>query len=87
MQITNSKQRKILERIFAEPIPNDILWTDIESLLRHIGCKIEYRGGSKIKIIKDTKKLFDHRPHPSNQTPSRTVKVIKNFLTRIGVTP
>ena len=85
--ITNSKQLETLEKVFKLPTPNNILWTDIISLLKHVGCTIEYRGGSEVKATKGTKKMFEHRPHPSNQTPCRTVKTIRTFLTRIGVTP
>jgi len=87
MQTTNSKQQKTLERIFTTPVPNNILWSEIESLLRNLGCVIQYKGGSKVKIAKDTEKALIHRPHPGNQTPPETVIDIRTMLTNIGVTP
>lgn len=87
MESLNGRQQKTLERIFARPTPNDILWADIESLLRHVGCTIEYRGGSKVRITKGALKRIEHRPHPGNQTPARTTERIKDFLMLIGVTP
>jgi len=87
MQTTNSKQRKTLEKIFTNPAPNNILWEEIESLIRHLGCVIEYRGGSKVKFTKNAVPLFVHRPHPSNQTPPQTISNIREFLIEIGVTP
>ena len=86
-QITNSKQRKTLKKIFTLPTPNDILWTDIESLLKHIGCVIEYNKGSRMTFKKDKEMIFIHRPHPQKQTPPETIKEIKNFLEDTGVTP
>jgi len=86
-QPTGARQRRTLQKIFSRPAPNDIPWADIESLLRHLGCTIEYRGGSKILILMGKEGHFEHRPHPSKQTPSRTTERIRDFLTRIGVTP
>jgi len=34
----NSKQRKTLKNIFSRPTPKNLLWNDIESLFRAIGC-------------------------------------------------
>jgi len=87
MQPTGSKQRKTLERVFAQPTPNDVLWSDIESLLTHLGCTIKYLGGSRVRFAKGSERHFAHRPHPSNQTPSLTIKGIRNFLARIGAEP
>jgi predicted RNA binding protein YcfA (HicA-like mRNA interferase family) len=86
MQITSSKQRKTLEKIFTEPTPNDIPWTTIESLLEHVGCETKYGRGSKASFKKDSKIVFIHRPHPQRQTPIGTVKEIKIFLEKLGVT-
>lgn len=87
MKVTNSKQRRTLEKIFEKPTPNNILWKDIESLLNHIGCMLKYPGGSIAKISKGEARILDHRPHPGNQTPSRTTGRIRIFLADIGVMP
>jgi hypothetical protein len=36
---------------------------------------------------KGNEAYFEHMPHPSRQTPSETVKNVRNFLQRIGATP
>jgi len=82
LEISNAKQRRTLERIFKQPTPNDILWSNIESLL-----KLEYREGSRVKITKGNITHRCHRPHPSNQTKPHTVEGIRNFLDEIGVKP
>jgi hypothetical protein len=87
MEITNSRQRKTLEKIFAVPVPSSILWTDVESLLKHVGCEIRYGSGSRIGFKKDEKILSVHRPHPQRQTSSGITKEIKIFLKNIGVAP
>jgi hypothetical protein len=83
----NSKQRKTLEAIFLEPVPKNLLWDDIESLLMAIGCKMKNRGGSRVGFAKDSFVLYVHRPHPQKETATFTIRDVKEFLERIGVTP
>jgi hypothetical protein len=87
MELTNNRQRKILQRIFKRPTPNDIPWSDIVTLFEHLGFTVEYGTGSKTKVMADAKAFFCHRPHPSNQTDPCIVRNIRNFLAEIGVTP
>lgn len=44
----NSKQRRILEAIFAKPTKSNILWSDIEKLMLGLGTEI--REGKDITI-------------------------------------
>ena len=76
-----------MEAIFTNPTPNDIRLHDIESLLEHEGCKLEYRGGSKMKIKYGGLSRTVHMPHPGSQTPTHTVRTIRDFLNMIGVKP
>ena len=85
--LKNSKHKKTLKKIFEKPTPNDILWSDVESLLKHVGCTLKYQGGSSVKITKDSESMFAHRPHPTNQSPPRLTKRFKIFLEQIGVIP
>jgi hypothetical protein len=87
MAISNSQQKKTLERIFAMPTPNDILWTEIESFLNHTRCIVENRKGSRVLIQKDSNMIIIHRPHPGNQTPPDRIRSIKKFLAMKGITP
>lgn len=36
----NNKQRQILELIFTNPVPSNILWKDIESLFIALGARV-----------------------------------------------
>lgn len=88
MEPTNSKQRATYHRLFAQPIPNDILWDDILSLLRHLGYTIEPRGGSLFRFRKGTARgIIMHRPHPSSQTSIAAIKELRAFLERNGDAP
>jgi hypothetical protein len=83
----NSKQRATLEAIFSEPVPKNLPWDDIESLLKAIGCKIKNRGGSRAGFSKDNEMLYAHRPHPQKEAKTFTISKVKSFLERLGVTP
>jgi len=87
MTITNSTQRATLTRIFKKPTPNDIPWNDIKSLLLYVGCNVKYGKGSRVSFQKENELLAVHSPHPQRQTPSETVKVVKDFLESIGEKP
>jgi hypothetical protein len=83
----NGKQRETLTAIFSEPVPKNLLWDDMESLLKAIGCKVKHRGGSKIGFGKDNEMLYAHRPHPQKEAKVFAVKKVRAFLERLGVTP
>ena len=83
----NSGQRKTLEAIFSNPIPKNILWDDMESLLKSVGCTVKNRGGSKVAFGKGTEMLYVHRPHPQKEATAFVVSKIRVFLERLGVTP
>jgi hypothetical protein len=83
----NSKQRGTLEAIFSEPPPRNLLWDDIESLLRAIGCKVKNRGGSRVAFAMDDEMLYIHRPHPQKEAKVFAVKSVRAFLESLGVGP
>lgn len=66
----NSKQRKILEAIFANPINASISWSDIESVFRAYGGTIKEGRGSRSWFIWETRlPFFTDRTH--NQQPTK----------------
>ncbi|BAY62075.1 HicA protein [Calothrix brevissima NIES-22] len=46
----NNKQRQILELIFTNPVPSNILWKDIESLFIALGADITQGRGSRVRV-------------------------------------
>jgi hypothetical protein len=49
----NSKQRRSLEAIFADPVPASLEWDAIESLLVAVGCAVIKGSGSRVRFAKD----------------------------------
>jgi len=81
----NSKQKKILDDIFKEPIKSDVLWKDIEKVLEALGAEIGEGSGSRIRIYLNGVRAVFHRPHPKKQTDKGALKSMRRFLREAGV--
>jgi hypothetical protein len=81
----NSAQRRTLARVFAQPTPADVRWTEIESMLGALGCEISEGNGSRMRVaLKGAKAVF-HRPHPQPGTKRSSVRAVRDFLIAAGV--
>ena len=81
----NTKNKKTIENIYKRPIPNNILWTDIENLFIALGAEISEGAGSRIRVkLNDVRAVF-HRPHPEKVTDKGAVNSVKRFLDNAGV--
>ena len=83
----NSKQRKTLEAVFADPVNGNLEWSLIESLLKAVGCRVIEGSGSSVTFEKDGERAYFHRPHPDRQALRYRVRDTREFLRLIGVTP
>ncbi|WP_420887665.1 type II toxin-antitoxin system HicA family toxin [Candidatus Neptunochlamydia vexilliferae] len=57
-----------LKAVFTSPPPSSVKWKDIESLLVHLGARIEEGHGSRLRIILNREEAVFHRPHPRKET-------------------
>ncbi len=83
----NKKQQKILHHIFKRPTSPNIVWSDIESLFRALGCEISEGSGSRIRVKINNVRAVFHRPHPSPNTNKGAVDSVRKFLINAGVKP
>lgn len=83
----NSKHRKTLQAIFAEPVNGNLEWSLIEALLLAVGCTKVEGSGSSVMFEKDGARAFFHRPHPRKAALRYRIKDARAFLQRIGVMP
>ena len=81
----NSKQKKTLAEIHVTPTKSDILWSDIESLLKALGTDISPGSGSRVRCFLNGVKAVFHRPHPERTTTKGTVEDVRKFLRNAGV--
>lgn len=83
----NAKQRRTLEAIFARPVPSDLRWADIESLLVALGAERSEGRGSRVRFLLNGAEAVFHRPHPSPNTDKGAVAAARRFLETAGVKP
>lgn len=83
----NSRHRRTLEAVFAEPTRANVEWTAIEALLVALGAELEERAGSRIGVeLNGVGRVF-HRPHPGKEAKKPAVRSVRTFLTEAGVKP
>lgn len=83
----NSKHRKTLLAIFADPVNGNMEWREVESLLVAIGCRVVEGNGSTVTFEKDGLRATFHRPHPDRAALRYRVKDARNFLTELRIKP
>ena len=85
--VMNSKQRKTLFALFADPIDGNIEWRSIEALLINLGCRVVEGSGSRVTFALHGQRADFHRPHPGKEALRYRVKDVRKFLQRAGITP
>lgn len=83
----NRRQQNTLARVFAEPTPADLRWTDIEALFRAVGAEISEGAGSRVRVAPGGVRAVFHRPHPSPDTKRSAVRAVRDFLIAAGLKP
>mgnify|MGYP003629055219 CR=1 FL=1 len=83
----NSRQRKTLALVFADPVSGTVEWASVEALLVAAGARIVEGRGSRVRFEKDGEIETFHRPYPAKEAKRYPVRAARHFLERIGVTP
>jgi hypothetical protein len=83
----NSKHRRTLAAVFADPVSGTIEWTAVERLLVAAGAQVIEGRGSRVRFEKDGEVATFHRPHFAKEAKRYQVRDVRDFLERIGVTP
>jgi hypothetical protein len=81
----NKKQRTTLKTVFRNPVPQNIRWTDVESLIRALGGTVREREGSRVGLKLNGVHAVFHRPHSRLDTDRNTVRDLREFLEKAGV--
>ena len=80
------KHSNLMRSIFQDPLPANIHWREIESLLTHLGAEIEPSHGARFKITLNKVEAFLHHPHNSSTCSKTDIKAIREILAHAGVT-
>jgi HicA toxin of bacterial toxin-antitoxin, len=83
----NSKQAKTLDAVFATPVPKNIEWASIESLLVSVGCRVTEGAGARVRFDCRGVMLAVHRPHPRKEAKPYQVRAVREFLVKLEITP
>jgi len=76
----SAKQKRLLNTILHEPASGNIQWREIESLLHHLGAKIETGHGAKMKVTLNGVETMLHKPHNSNACTKRDLHLLRDYL-------
>lgn len=83
----HSRHRRTLARIFADPTPADLRWSEIETLLRGVEAEVSEGGGSRVRVALGGVRAVFHRPHPRQETRRSMVRAVRDFLAAAGIEP
>lgn len=83
----NTKNRNVLLEIFENPTKRNILWVDIEVLLRAVGAEVSYGKGARVRVYLNGVKATFHTPHSQKEAAPPLVKYVRRFLIEAGITP
>jgi len=81
------KHAKTLSAIFAAPTRSNILWSDVESMLKAYAAELTRGKGSRVRIALGGVRAVFHRPHPRKETDKGSVESMRRFLNEAGVRP
>ena len=82
-----AKHANTLLAIFASPTRASIAFAEIETLLIKLGAEKTEREGSRIKFTLRGVEWHAHRPHPGKEAKKYQVEQVREFLTRLEITP
>lgn len=83
----NRKHRRTLAAIYDEPIRSDVVWRDIEGLLRALEAEIGQGRGSRVRVALRGVRATFHRPHPRKETDKGALRSVRRLLEEVGVRP
>ena len=81
----NTKQKKVYEEIFQNPVQSDIEWQKIEGLLKSLRANISEGNSSRVRIELNGQRAVFYRPHPEKVTDKGAIKSMRRFLDNAGV--
>lgn len=80
------KHRNVLQAIFHDPLSSNIQWREVESLLHHLGAKLEPSHGARFRVILNRHEFTVHHPHHGNEFGKTDIKYLRECLAAAGIT-
>lgn len=79
------KQADLLRTILQDTNGANIHWREVESLLNHLGAKLEPSHGARLKVTLNRVTDFLHHPHHGNECTIDFIKQLRSFPLHAGV--
>ncbi len=80
-----SRHRKTLAEVFEDPVRANIVWNDIEKLMRALGAELTEGRGSRVRAYLNGVRAVFHRPHPRKETGRGALRSVRRFLLEAGI--
>lgn len=79
------KHESLLRSIFEGPVSGNVHWREVESMLAHLGAKVEPHHGASFRVVLNGMEGFLHRPHNSNTCTKQELRHVRDYLVSAGV--
>lgn len=79
------KQESLLRIIFEGPVSSNIHWREVESLLVHLGARVEPHHGASFRVVLNGVEGFIHRPHNNSTCTKQELRHVRDYLVSAGV--
>ena len=80
------KHAHLMRSIFVDPLPANVHWREIESLLSHLGADVQPSHGARFKVVLNGVEGILHHPHNSTTCSRQDIKAVRDYLLQAGVT-
>lgn len=80
------KHENVLHAILDGPVSGNLHWREVESLLSHLGAKVEPHHGASFRVVLNGVEGFLHRPHNSTTCTKQEIRHLRDYLASAGVT-
>ncbi len=81
------KQEHLLRAIFQDPLRSNIHWREVESLLQHLGARVEPIVGARFRVQLGGYEFVLHHPHQGNVCSKQDIKHLRQCLANAGASP
>lgn len=80
-----TKHHNILQAIFTQPTRKNILWTDVEKLIKVLGGDIVNKAGSVVTFRLNGNIITFHRPHPQKEAKIYMIQKLRKYLIKCDI--
>ena len=82
-----NKHRRTLAAIFHSPTPGNLVWQDVENMLKALGAEISSGRQSRKRVALKNRRAVFHLIYSERNLSRGMVKSIRRFLIEAGVDP